>query len=484
MERSSDGKLKIKKQIIFGSWGSGREDEESSGELCPIFDHYRKPSNEGNIRLFSKPRKPEPILPVVNPVVSTRNHRFLAIQEISSPSSDSSSDSIPGATYVPPSDLEWQWNYSDREIESPPPDLVGQWDCTNSENEVYANDGWQDISSPSSDSFSGWSRGEMYVRLADSGWQTNYSDIEIESPPPDLVLQRDYSNSEDEVYANAAWPQNPPVPSAIWTESFEDEDSNYIQQLDVIIDAFNSSLSYKKVFDMVDSAVFIEDEKNQLGPSESGEKVEEERVIKCLVAKGKWIKHYNSYHGILLVGEGDFSFSASLAVAFGSASNMIATSLDSVDFLEENYKRAMSNIHELRSRKCIVMHGIDATEVASHRLLGGMTFDRIIFNFPFAGFFKDLPREAQIRKHRRLVNLFLQNAKEMIGENGEIHITHKTNGFHKEWMLETMASFHRLRLIEAVEFDLSDYEGYNTKCGFGGDNNFNCYPSKTYKFGL
>lgn len=43
----------------------------------------------------------------------------------------------------------------------------------------------------------------------------------------------------------------------------------------------------------------------------------------------KKIKHYSSSHTILLVGEGDFSFSACLAVAFGNASNILATSLDS-----------------------------------------------------------------------------------------------------------------------------------------------------------
>lgn len=45
--------------------------------------------------------------------------------------------------------------------------------------------------------------------------------------------------------------------------------------------------------------------------------------------KPKWKGHYNSEHKILLVGEGNFSFSACLATAFGSAKNMVATSLDS-----------------------------------------------------------------------------------------------------------------------------------------------------------
>lgn len=44
--------------------------------------------------------------------------------------------------------------------------------------------------------------------------------------------------------------------------------------------------------------------------------------------EGKWVKHYSSLHEILLVGEGDFSFSLCLANAFGSASNIVTTSLD------------------------------------------------------------------------------------------------------------------------------------------------------------
>ncbi|XP_012848371.1 PREDICTED: uncharacterized protein At4g26485-like [Erythranthe guttata] len=198
----------------------------------------------------------------------------------------------------------------------------------------------------------------------------------------------------------------------------------------------------------------------------------------------RWIKHYSSSHRILLVGDGDFSFSACLAVAFGSASNMIATSLDSQNFLMRNYRSASSNLMELKIRECKVMHEIDATEIANHPIIGRMKFDRIVFNFPFAGFFKELSRDAQLLRHRKLVSEFMKSAREIISEGGEIHILHKTNGFHKEWKLESLALSHGLRLIDAVDFNGFDYPGYNTKCGFGGDNNFNCYPSKTYKFRL
>ncbi|KAL2475961.1 protein of unknown function (DUF2431) [Abeliophyllum distichum] len=267
---------------------------------------------------------------------------------------------------------------------------------------------------------------------------------------------------QDEVYDNAAGLQTRRR-SRPWKKTFK----HHTKQLDVLIDEPSltyHSLAQRYAFDIVDSVVFIEHDKNEQCSDDQSETISEE----SLVAEGKWIKHYNSYHRILLVGEGDFSFSASLAVAFGFAFFMIATSLDSRDFLKKNYKHAMSNIEKLRSRGCIVMHEIDATKIANHHFLGGKTFDRVIFNFPFAGFFNELSRDAQLKKHRRLVRRFLKNAKEMVSENGEIHISHKTNKFHIEWNLESVASSHGLKLIEAVKFNQYDYPGYNTKYGFGG----------------
>ncbi|CAK9145053.1 unnamed protein product [Ilex paraguariensis] len=226
---------------------------------------------------------------------------------------------------------------------------------------------------------------------------------------------------------------------------------------------------------------------SQLNSKELGgedEETKEEKVSNGLVERERWIKHYSSYHKILIVGEGDFSFSASLALAFGSATNMTATSLDSEGFLSRNYWNAMSNIQNLRSRGCKVMHGVDATEMANNFLFKGEIFDRIIFNFPLAGFFSNESREAQLSRHRRLVGLFLENASEMISENGEIHIAHKSNGFFREWNLPLLASKCGLLLIEEQHFDFTDYPGYRTKYGFGGDKNFHSHPSKIYKFGL
>jgi hypothetical protein len=42
----------------------------------------------------------------------------------------------------------------------------------------------------------------------------------------------------------------------------------------------------------------------------------------------KWLGQYSSTQSILLVGDGNFSFSLALATAFGSGANLVATSLD------------------------------------------------------------------------------------------------------------------------------------------------------------
>ncbi|XAR67328.1 hypothetical protein NMG60_11002036 [Bertholletia excelsa] len=187
---------------------------------------------------------------------------------------------------------------------------------------------------------------------------------------------------------------------------------------------------------------------------------------------------------MLLLGEGDFSFSASLAKEFGSAANIVATSLNSGRFLQENYKKAMDNIQTLTSRGAKVLHDVDGTKMATHSSLQHLKFDRIVFNFPLNGFFPNESRESKLRRYREFVRLFMANAKKMIKIDGEIHITHKSYGFYLEWNLEEIGSQQGLRLLEEVPFNHLDYPGYHTKYGFGGDENFYCYPCKTYKFGL
>lgn len=71
-----------------------------------------------------------------------------------------------------------------------------------------------------------------------------------------------------------------------------------------------------------------EEEKNRTESDEDEDDDDDDDDEELETEPEKWRNHYSSKHRILLVGEGDFSFSLCLAREFGSAHNMVATSLD------------------------------------------------------------------------------------------------------------------------------------------------------------
>ncbi|CAL9016535.1 unnamed protein product [Prunus brigantina] len=197
----------------------------------------------------------------------------------------------------------------------------------------------------------------------------------------------------------------------------------------------------------------------------------------------KKIKHYSSYQKILLAGEGDFSFSVCLARAFGLAINMVATSLDSRESLILNYSKAMSNVKELEARGCKVLHEVDVHSMSQHPFLIRVRFDRIIYNFPHAGFFSSERNRLQIWFHQDLVRGFLKNACEMLTAIGEIHVTHKTTFPFTEWKIVELAKEVGLHLVDEEQFSLLDYPGYENKRGAGMcDKTFHVGMCSTFKF--
>ncbi|KAK1373351.1 heavy metal-associated isoprenylated plant protein 41 [Heracleum sosnowskyi] len=128
----------------------------------------------------------------------------------------------------------------------------------------------------------------------------------------------------------------------------------------------------------------------------------------------KWVKYYSSLHEILLVGEGDFSFSTCLAQSFGSASNIVASSLDSYDDVIKKYKNGKSNLSILDKLGASHLHEVDATKMKFHSNLSIRKFDQIIFNFPHAGFYGKEDNSLLIGMHKRLLDDFFQNACGML----------------------------------------------------------------------
>lgn len=83
-----------------------------------------------------------------------------------------------------------------------------------------------------------------------------------------------------------------------------------------------------------------EDDNEEAESFSSDDEEDKEEAEKC-------IKHYSSSQRILLVGEGDFSFSLSLAKAFGSAHNMVATSLDTQGIISNSVNKRLRSLMEV-----------------------------------------------------------------------------------------------------------------------------------------
>ncbi|KAG2395574.1 uncharacterized protein HKW66_Vig0070500 [Vigna angularis] len=177
----------------------------------------------------------------------------------------------------------------------------------------------------------------------------------------------------------------------------------------------------------------------------------------------KWKKHYSSKHKILLVGEGDFSFSLCLARAFGSAHNLVATSLDSHGDIGKKYCNGVSNVLELEERGCCVFHGVDAKEMSNHFFL-----------------------KTQ-RLNKRLLKSFLANAKALLKkDDGEIHVTQKEGDPYNKWDLVKKAEKKGLTLLHVEPFLKDEYAGYDNKRAHGklSDASFPVGEASTYKFKL
>jgi 25S rRNA (uracil2634-N3)-methyltransferase len=66
------------------------------------------------------------------------------------------------------------------------------------------------------------------------------------------------------------------------------------------------------------------------------------------------------------------------------------------EVLTNAYTNAMTNLEELKQLRCTVLHHVDAHIMYRHPHLRAKLFDRVIFNFPHAGFIWSEYEERQI----------------------------------------------------------------------------------------
>ena len=83
-----------------------------------------------------------------------------------------------------------------------------------------------------------------------------------------------------------------------------------------------------------------------------------------------------------------------------------------------------------------------------------------------------------------MVKGFLRNAYDMLTEDGEVHITHKTAHPFSMWEIKKLAKEVGLGLLDEVPFFIRDYPGYENKRGDGirCNKSFHVGSCSTFKF--
>ncbi|KAL0995006.1 hypothetical protein UPYG_G00130550 [Umbra pygmaea] len=196
---------------------------------------------------------------------------------------------------------------------------------------------------------------------------------------------------------------------------------------------------------------------------------------------------------VLLVGEGNFSFSAALScdvgmetddITSGKCLRITATCLQT---REEALRHLGSahNIDTVTQTGGEVLFGVDATRLPDR--LGGRRFDCVIFNFPHCG------RKSSVKKNRVLLKHFFLSCVEVLKEEGKVLLS-LCNGqggtpadqpmreWHNSWQVVVMAAEAGLILNEVRPFDSEKLLGYKPTGYRSQDKSFHAERGVTHVF--
>lgn len=228
-----------------------------------------------------------------------------------------------------------------------------------------------------------------------------------------------------------------------------------------------------------------------------------ETTAKPVQASQKHDVPFGVYEHILLVGEGDFSFTRSLVEDHGCA-NVTATSFDAEEEVLEKYpsfEETRTMLREL-APPVPLHHGIDATQLSSYKALkcdrddedeGAEAdepvsgWDTIVFMFPhtgglstdvnrqvrsnqalLVGFFKACLETSSAKQRLRILeqqanrpNLVQRKPVEFLKMGGRIMVSLFEGEPYTLWNVRDLARHAGLRVVESWKFDWSQYPSYS-----------------------
>lgn len=186
---------------------------------------------------------------------------------------------------------------------------------------------------------------------------------------------------------------------------------------------------------------------------------------------------------ILVLGDGDFSFSRALQeLKFRGegtgAAHITATSLDSKSEVENKYQKAAANLKALSFSDVTVLHGVDATRLEQTLRCNGeqaqqhsVSYDTVVWNFPYP----KGERVADSRLGADLLTDFFHSVKPLLRPDAEIRIvlassqggsTREAAGTRPAWKVEGVAAAAGFDLIEVFPFDPEMFPGYEPRREF------------------
>lgn len=167
---------------------------------------------------------------------------------------------------------------------------------------------------------------------------------------------------------------------------------------------------------------------------------------------------------ILLVGEGDLSFAASL-VTHHACTAVTATVLEpSRAALLEKYPHAEPHIASLEeSPGCKLLYGVDATKMAA--ITTGRkgnkkgAIDRVFFNFPHVGG-KSTDVNRQVRYNQELLVSFFRRAEPSLDVGSTIIVTLFEGEPYTLWNIRDLGRHCGFQVERSFRFQAAAYPGY------------------------
>eukprot|EP00040_Diaphanoeca_grandis_P023750 m.129671 g.129671 ORF g.129671 m.129671 type:complete len:534 (-) comp29415_c0_seq1:82-1683(-) len=190
---------------------------------------------------------------------------------------------------------------------------------------------------------------------------------------------------------------------------------------------------------------------------------------------------------VLAIGEGDFSWSASVVQ---TGAHITATSLDSAMDVRDSYgERATEALQLLASSEnAIVIHGVNAMHSLINQLPPAnqrQRYDFVVFNFPHTG--NDEGLDASIQSNQVLIQRFVNASALLLRPDGEIHIALVRRYPYTCWKVGAEMGAHAdppLDYCGTVPFNTLDYPGYKhvTTSMQGRDSRYELEDAETHVF--